>query len=143
MMERLKMGQQRGGVGVVVVVCVWGGVLFACACMPVHVSEPTSVSTQLCCFGLFVRDIAPVLHHRGGRAGVRWGGRLGGQNIASISCCVICDPESQKFSIIDQRSSLLNHSGKSVNKPGDTCQLAELFGSSSPPEAYRTFQVKV
>lgn len=67
----------------------------------------------------------------------------GGQNIANFSCCMICDPESQKVSIIDQQSSPLNHSDKSVNKPGDTCQLAELFHSSCLLETYSAFLVKV
>lgn len=67
MMERLKVGQQGGReggeFGAMQRRVGGGGILFACMCLPVHMCEPTSVSTQLCGLGLFGRDIVPVLHH--------------------------------------------------------------------------------
>lgn len=55
----------------------------------------------------------------------------------------------RKVSIIDQWSSPSNHSDKSVNKPGDTGQMAKRFflhhpqGCRSATEEYTTFLVKV
>lgn len=93
MMERLKVGQQggrEGGEFGALQRRVGGFCLHVCVCL--CTCEPTSVSTQLCCLGLFGRDIVPVLHH--------WGG--GGENLANFSCCVICDPESQNVGIIER-----------------------------------------
>lgn len=96
--REVSLGRCRDGWGV-----GGGGILFACMCLPVHMCEPTSVSTQLCGLGLFGRDIVPVLHH--------WGG---GENLANFCCCVICDPKSQNVGIIERPRIRLIIAAKNV-----------------------------